>query len=265
MGKDLTDWGAVATLNPSFNLCHIVVGMPMNLRAIFFDAGNTLISIDYPQIAEVLRGEGFVVASETVRQAECRARVKLDPIVARMEDKESPELFSTYMRLTYEELGIPWGERAERAFARLLEINRRESLWRGATAGAKEVLTDLRAQGYVVGVISNSDGRIEKLLKEAGLYDSLDLVIDSRIVGVEKPDPKIFRLAIDRAGVEPAKAVYVGDFYSLDILGARSAGIQAILLDPVGAWPPLDCIKAKDLFEVRSLLHSLDHKGRDVL
>lgn len=226
----------------------------MNLRAIFFDAGNTLISIDYPQIAEVLGGEGFSVTPEAVRQAECRARVRLDPIAARMENKESPELFRAYMRLTYEELGIAWGERAERAFVRLREINRWESLWRGPTPGAREVVADLEAQGYVVGVVSNSDGRTEKLLKEAGLYDGLDLVIDSRIVGVEKPDPKIFQLAIDRAGVEPDEAMYVGDFYSLDVLGARSAGIEAILLDPVGAWPPLDCIKARDLFEVRSLL-----------
>jgi putative hydrolase of the HAD superfamily len=226
----------------------------VNLKAVFFDAGNTLISIDYAQIAQVLRGEGFAVASETVWEAECRARVRLDPILVRIAEKESPEVFTTYMRLTCEELGIAWGERPERALERLREINRRESLWRGAAEGAKEVLSALDAHGCIVGVISNSDGRIEKLLKEAGLSDGLDLIIDSRIVGVEKPDPRIFRLAIERASVEPAEAVYVGDFYSLDVLGARSAGIQAILLDPVAAWPPLDCIKAKDLLEVRSLL-----------
>jgi len=72
-------------------------------------------------------------------------------------------------------------------------------------------------------------------------------VIDSAVVGVEKPDPRIFRLALAQAGVPPSAAVYVGDLYSVDVVGARRAGLDAVLLDPRGYWGPRDCILARGL------------------
>ncbi len=227
----------------------------MTRKAVFFDAGNTLLSLNYGAIADALQREHFVVRREEVRQAECRARVRLDPILARADVRESPEIFSTYMRLSCEEMGIPWDERAERVLRELQEINRRTNLWRGGVVpGAREVLADLAGRRYLLGVISNADGRLEGLLAETGLTEHLSVIIDSRVVGIEKPDPRIFQLALERTGVDAEQAVYVGDFYSLDVVAARNAGLDAILLDPLGAWPPLDCVKAKDLFEVAALL-----------
>ena len=137
----------------------------------------------------------------------------------------------------------------------LREINRHSNLWRGgAVPGAREVLGDLKGKGYQLGVISNSDGRLETLLNEVGLAEYFSVIVDSHVVGFEKPDPRIFHWALERTGVTPNEAVYVGDFYSLDVVGARRVGLDAILLDPLGVWPLLDCVKAKDLFEVRSLL-----------
>lgn len=169
--------------------------------------------------------------------------------------RESPEVFSRYVRYICEEIGIPWEKKAERLLDELREINRRTNLWRGgAVPGAREVLEDLKENGYLLGVISNSDGRLENLLNEVGLAEYLNVIADSHVVGVEKPDPRIFLWALERTAVSPEHAVYVGDFYSLDVVGARRVGVHAILLDPLGAWPLLDCVKAKDLFEVRSLL-----------
>ncbi|MFQ5846221.1 MAG: HAD family hydrolase [Candidatus Methylomirabilales bacterium] len=230
----------------------------MTLKAVFFDAGNTLLSLDYAAIVDALTREGFPVGAEEVRMAECRARVKLDPFLAQAEVRESPAVFARYMQYTCEELGVPWGREAERALRALQEINRRRSLWRGrAMPGAREVLAELTGRGYLVGVISNSDGRLESFLTETGLTEHLSVVVDSRVVGIEKPDPRIFHWALEQTGVAPAQAVYVGDFYSLDVVGARRAELDAILLDPVGAWPALDCVKAKDLFEVPDLLPPL--------
>ena len=227
----------------------------MTLKAVFFDAGNTLLCLDYAAIVKALKEEGFLVSREEVWQAECRARVRLDPFLAQVEVRESAEVFSRYMRHTWEELGIPWEEKAERVLKRLLEINRRQNLWRGGVMpGASEVLAALGEKGVLMGVISNSDGRLETILNEAGLAGHLSVIADSRVVGIEKPDPRIFHWALERTGVSPEQAAYVGDFYSLDVVPARRVGLHAILLDPVGAWPPLDCVKAKDLFEVLSLL-----------
>ena len=227
----------------------------MTLKAVFFDAGNTILSLDYAVIVDALERQGFLFDREGVWRAECRARVKLDPFLAEVTMRESPEVFCRYVRCICAEMEIPWGEKAERLLEELREINRRTNLWRGgAVPGAREVLEDLKANGFVLGVISNSDGRLEALLNEVGLAEHLSVIADSRLVGFEKPDPRIFHWALERTGVAPEQAVYVGDFYSLDVVGARGVGLDAILLDPLGVWPLLDCVKAKDLFEVRRLL-----------
>ncbi|MFQ5657557.1 MAG: HAD family hydrolase [Candidatus Methylomirabilales bacterium] len=227
----------------------------MRFKAAFFDAGNTLLGLDYGAVANALKQEGFHVTRDDVWRAECQARVKLDPFLAQVEVRESLEVFARYMRYTCEAMGIPWEEKAGRALEILKEINRKRNLWRGcALPGAREVLAELKAAGYLVGVVSNADGRLTTLLEEEDLTEHLNVIMDSRLVGFEKPDPRIFHLAMEQIGVVPEEAVHVGDFYSLDVVGARSAGLHAILLDPVGAWPPLDCVKAKDLFEVRDLL-----------
>jgi putative hydrolase of the HAD superfamily len=75
----------------------------------------------------------------------------------------------------------------------------------------------------------------------------LEFVLDSSEVGVEKPDPRIFRLALERAGLAPDEAVYVGDIYSIDVLGARAAGMGAVLLDPGQCWGARDCLLAPDV------------------
>lgn len=229
----------------------------MALRAVFFDAGNTLLSLNYATIVDALTREGFPVGRDEVWQAECRARVMLDPFLAQVQLRESEDVFARYMRHICEELAVAWGDGTKRALKRLQEIDRGQSLWRGsAMPGAREVLGELKARGYLLGVISNSDGRVESYLDEADLTEYLSVIVDSRIVGIEKPDPQIFTVALERTGVLPAQALYVGDLYSLDVVGARRAGLDAILLDPVGAWPALDCVKIKDLSEVPGLLPS---------
>jgi putative hydrolase of the HAD superfamily len=96
-------------------------------------------------------------------------------------------------------------------------------------------------------VISNSNGSVGSVLEETGLTAHLDFVIDSGVVGVEKPDRRIFELALATAKVAAADAVYVGDLYSVDVIGARGAGLQAILLDPRGHWENRDCLRARSL------------------
>jgi len=226
----------------------------MPLRAAFFDAGNTLVHMRADRMAEAFAAEGIEREKEAIRTAERRARVHLDPIVAERGTTEGVDVMQTYLRLILEQLGVSWDGRGPRLVDRFRALGRVERLWGEADPDARAVLADLRRRGLAVGVISNSDGTAEESLRVAGLLDAVDFVLDSHLVGVEKPDPRIFRLALRRAAVAPEEAVFVGDLYSVDVLGARRAGMTGILLDPIGAWGERDCPRARDLLEVRDLL-----------
>ena len=115
----------------------------------------------------------------------------------------------------------------------LSDLHRERHLWCSVRERTHEALARLRAAGLRLGVVSNSDGRVEQALDAAGLRDYFDVVVDSALVGVEKPDPAIFRAALDALGVAPEEALYVGDLYEVDVVGARAAGIEAVLLTPV--------------------------------
>jgi putative hydrolase of the HAD superfamily len=92
----------------------------------------------------------------------------------------------------------------------------------------------LKRRGLKVGIISNWDGRLASLLRGLGLAEFLDALVCSADVGLHKPDPRIFELACERAGVEPARAAHVGDHQYADVLGAMSAGMVPVLIDRHG-------------------------------
>jgi putative hydrolase of the HAD superfamily len=137
--------------------------------------------------------------------------------------------------------------------------HRRASLYSHVPPGTRETLARLREAGFLVAAVSNSDGTAATLLERAGLGDALEFVIDSGLVGVEKPDPRIFRIALERAGATPARACYLGDIYAIDVIGARDAGIEPVLLDPLGQYGHLDCATIPQVSALPELVaHLLD-------
>jgi putative hydrolase of the HAD superfamily len=115
------------------------------------------------------------------------------------------------------------------------------ALWLRVIPGCREGLQALAATGVRLGIVSNADGLIGERLRALeiaqvgpGLGVELDCVIDSGAVGVMKPDPRIFELALDAMGLPAEDAWYVGDMPAIDIVGARRAGLHAVLVDPLG-------------------------------
>ena len=215
-------------------------------RAVLFDAGNTLIRMDYAAIAAALRGRGFSIDEAAIEDAELRARVRLDPHLAPGASTESVATHDRYLRYLLEPLGVTAPVEIEAVERWRHDYNAPIGLWTRADAAASAALARAKAAGLVVGVISNSNGSVEGTLEATGLAARIDFVLDSSRVGMEKPDPRIFRLGVERAGVTPGEAVYVGDLYSVDVLGARAAGLAGILIDPRGYWGPRDCPLARD-------------------
>jgi HAD superfamily hydrolase (TIGR01549 family) len=216
-------------------------------RAVLFDAGNTLLRMNYPAIAEYLGARGHPASAAQVMDAELRARVRLDADLASGASTESKETHRRYLHYVLLHLGIA-GEDEVRAIAEWRRAyNPPVGLWNLAEPEAAGALRGVKEAGLVAGVISNSNGSVRSILEETGLARDLDFIIDSAVVGVEKPDPRIFRVALERAAVAPAAAVYVGDLYSVDVVGARRAGLGAVLLDPRGYWGSRDCPLARGL------------------
>jgi HAD superfamily hydrolase (TIGR01509 family) len=216
-------------------------------RAILFDAGNTLIRMDYSAIVGHLDGRGCSRTVEQVEEAELVARVRLDGDLATGASTESTDTHARYLRYVLLELGITNADEVE-AIARWRRgYDPPAGLWNRADPEARAALRRVKASGLVTGVISNSNGSVGAILDATGLAPYLDFVLDSAVVGVEKPDPRIFQLGLARAGVPAAAAVYIGDLYSVDVLGARGAGLDAVLIDPRGHWGRRDCRLARGI------------------
>ena len=231
------------------------------IRAVFFDAGNTLVRMNYAAIAVELAAHGVRATPDEVQRAEWRARVRLDDEVfapaSGAASTESGSSAGRYVRLILEALGVTDGAVADAMAEWRRAYNAPAGLFTVADPSAEPALELARARGLTAGVISNSNGTIRATLRALGLLPSLDFVLDSAEVGVEKPDPRIFRLALEQAHVAPREAVYVGDLYSVDVRGARAAGLDAVLLDPAGLWGARDCRSAPDvLAAVRLILDS---------
>jgi HAD superfamily hydrolase (TIGR01509 family) len=228
------------------------------LRAAFLDAGNTLVGLDYDVIAARIREDGHAqVTGSDVRTAEQRARVRLDPHLGAARSTETHDTFRLYLRYMLEGLGLAWSPDGDRLADDLRVAKPPHGIWCTLVPEAPAFLARLRRLGLRLAVVSNSDGSVADILRAVGLADSLDTIVDSRLVGLEKPHPGIFEAAAAAVGVRAEEAVHVGDLYSVDVVGARAAGCRAILLDPAGAWPALDCPKAPDLPAAAALIEGL--------
>ena len=116
--------------------------------------------------------------------------------------------------------------------------------------GASAALAALRARGFRVGVVSNADGRVAAMLEAVGLAPHLEMIVDSHFEGVEKPNPEIFRRAVARLRVQAARTLYVGDIFAIDVVGARAAGLAAVLIDETGGYAGVDCPRIASLAEL---------------
>jgi HAD superfamily hydrolase (TIGR01549 family) len=228
------------------------------IRAVLFDAGNTLIRMDYAAIATELGRHGVSVTPEAVQRAEWSARVRVDAAlfapVAPL-STESRDTATLYLRYWLQGLGVTDPLVIETMAEWRRRYNAPVGLWTVAEPEAAEALGLVRAAGRVAGVISNSNGTIRGILERLALAPHLDFVLDSHEEGLEKPDPRLFERALGRAGVGAGEAAYIGDLYSVDVVGARRAGIQAVLMDPGGCWGMRDCPAARTVLDaVRFLL-----------
>jgi HAD superfamily hydrolase (TIGR01509 family) len=224
------------------------------LDTLFLDAGNTLISIDFTIVAHEFAAHGVRAEPSEIARAEAAARPALSQWLAAGASQQDQDTHFSFLRNVLDHLPagraltLPARSRiAEAASARIYRPGASDELWNVPLPGVASALAELRDAGLRLVVVSNADGTVERGLTRAGLRGLLDVVVDSHLVGFEKPDPRIFAHALVVSGASPDRTLHVGDLYAADVVGARAAGVHALLLDPHDDWPPVDCALLPDV------------------
>jgi len=202
-----------------------------NVDLLSLDAGGVIVFLDHARVASAIDR-----SAEEVANAERTTKIALEKDAA---------------------LDVPWSLAREKkwrgwgrvmatilAHARVKEAeipaflerfrieHERFNLWSRVPDGLADALAQLRKTGTQICVVSNSEGGLETLLERVGILRCVDFVLDSGKVGVEKPDPRIFEIALERAGVAADRALHLGDTYATDVVGARAANVRVVLVDP---------------------------------
>ena len=239
------------------------------LDAVVFDAGGTLVRLDFEFMSSVVREYGHPVDTATLRHGEVAGRRRYDAS-GRRGHGASPPLggrgdVRDYFGGMLMAVGVP-AHSIEAIIVRFMARERASGLWSRPNEGARATLDALAARGVRRCVVSNSDGRAEHHLKASGVRDGLEFVVDSTLVGIEKPAPGIFHVALDQLGLPPARTLYVGDIRSVDEAGAQAAGMHFVLIDPHGDYAAAGTPSIASIAELPSWLdqHFVLVDGRDV-
>jgi len=225
----------------------------MKVRAVCFDYGGTLDgpgSHWLPRFHQLYRNAGFVVPFEQFRAAFDHA-THCGYADVRVATMDLGALVEFHVARQLEHLDVRDAALAARV------VDAFVGGARAALADSRAVLGRLRRR-VALGVISNFYGNLERILDEAGIGPWLTVAIDSNRVGVRKPDPAIFALAVRGLGCAPDETLYVGDSFEKDVVAARAAGLRSAWL--VGAVeqpcraPELVDVRLRDLADLEAVI-----------
>lgn len=225
------------------------------IKTVMLDAGNTILHLDFPYIAEVVHEYGVSTHIEALEKAEARARVEIDRRQVVGTTTDAARWFS-YFRMILLGVGLASETEIAEAFKKLEARHRVMNLWCRVPSEVPPVLTELKRK-YTIGVVSNADGRVRDLLEQVGLLHFMDFVVDSGLIGVEKPDPRIFEFALRAANVQADEAVHVGDLVHVDVAGALACGIRPILIDPFDNHRDAACVRIRNFSELPRAIANL--------
>jgi putative hydrolase of the HAD superfamily len=200
---------------------------------VLFDLGGTCLAIDHARVAQIARAHGADPAHDWSHAGESEGRRRIERCLKAGEP--GPVQWRSFFEGMLGAAGCPESAIAA-AFAQVKAVHQDHNLWTRLMPGIPETLRALAERGYRVAAVSNSDGRAEWQCAQVGLAHEFEFVVDSHVVGFEKPDPRIFAIAAARLGLHPSQCAYVGDVHGIDVEGARAAGMWPVLLDVYGSY-----------------------------
>jgi len=206
------------------------------IKAVFFDLYHTLVRYDPPREelqARALKEFGIEVSPEVFQRPLAIADEFIYQELARSSLTKRPKeeqmtVWVQYERILLKEAGI---KADDKLILKLLGNMRKMDYNLVLYDDVMPTLTDLKSRKLILGLISNVDSDITPLLNKLGVKPLLQVVVTSQDAGANKPQPEIFRKALRQAGMQASEAIYVGDQYQVDVVGAGKAGMKGVLLD----------------------------------
>ena len=226
------------------------------IKAIFFDLYQTLVRYEPPREeieARVLQDFGIETSPAALVKPIIAADEFIYNEIARLplsqrSREEKIALYVQYQEVLLREAGLKFDRKAIPSLVRAMQKSAMDLV---LFDDVIPTLTDLKRRKLVLGLISNIEQNMTETLTKLGLPAWLKIIVTSLDAGAGKPRPEIFRKALDLAGVKPAEAIYIGDQYKVDVLGARGAGMMGILIDRSDYYQDItDCPRLKSLTEV---------------
>ncbi len=234
--------------------------------AVLLDVGGVITTPDHDMLRGPLEAAGATPSAASLDRAHYAGAAALDAGFLATGKLD----WRRYDAAVARTVGVP-EDRVAEAVEGLEAAWHRVRGWHRIVPGSLEGLRQLAATGVDLGVVSNADGTVADQLVAARVCQvgeghgvSVAVVIDSTVVGVEKPDPRIFTLALDALQIPPDQnplVVHVGDTVFADVNGARAAGLRPLHLDPYGDCPaPVgDHEHVRSLAEVAELVRRSQH------
>jgi putative hydrolase of the HAD superfamily len=234
------------------------------IEAVFLDVGGVFHVPDHDMVTGVLEDVGVTVDRTRLDLAHFRGAAALDRWPSQLQG-----MWAAYQ----EAYAVAAGATPDQLAAAVVALNTmfatHPEVWCRVLPGSPEALRALHATGVKLAIVSNSDGTVEERLAENAICQvgegpgvPVSIVVDSAVVGVAKPDPGIFRFALDAAGVAPEATLYVGDTVGADVVGARAAGLRPIHLDPYDLCSDPTHEDVSSLDEVIALVGERPRPGR---
>jgi HAD superfamily hydrolase (TIGR01549 family) len=202
------------------------------------DAGNCVIFFDHARLARLGTAAGFTLDAATLVRTEGEAKLahergEMQGVAWSARHLPGARGWGDMMATMLHLAGVPL-EALPRFLTTLWEEHVAMNTYSVVPVGFAPAMERVRAAGVKVAIVSNSEGMLEKLFADLGILRHFDLVVDSGVVGVTKPDPRIFQIALDHFAIDADRALMLGDTFATDIAGARAAGMRAALVDPFG-------------------------------
>jgi putative hydrolase of the HAD superfamily len=233
---------------------------PLDVDTVFLDVGGVLLLPEHRTIGRAFATVGARAESRLLDAAHYTA-------LAEAESADGPAPPIDYWVAYARAAGLPRAL-VEPAAAAVRRVQDTRPLFTRPLPGCRAGLRALAATGVRVALVSNTEhGHIEATLRRLGVCQVgpgrgvlLAAAVDSHVVGVAKPDPAIFELALQRAGAERSRTAHVGDSLRIDVAGAVAAGLIPIHLDPHRLCPRDD---HRHVISLVALAAVIDGQGRE--